>query len=487
MTTQIRSTSDQMALSRMFGHVNPDTYSPTEYANTLGPVLERRLRESAVRIANNYLEPHNSGVRLTLVFERAYTVRPGGRSPNEALVENGAASQQNHDEFVGGIFEMADKLTDITLVDALGNSRTFRRGDVKSQTRQLAESEDAPLDLSAFDEAIPLPFDEATGAKLGRGASYAMPKPTSTEKGGKRLRRAAGRALKRGAKAAGRAAGKAVKKAAKGVGRAVASAFRKRRKKKQEGIEEKLTWDVDRMGHVTITDTATKESVYVQGEEGQMLADELDNAPNERVEQMILDQYTVLFGEAFDAAAQGNTKLDEDVATFMGETADFAGAAEKLLADSEVLAQGSDQFHNSQKGLGYRAYLRQVVARKDPGYLTRSEDTDIKAGALRARVDMIDLAGSLGENREQVEEAYKGHCSVVPAYGRDYKNADDAVADFKAGKDFILMDITSPWDGKPANWQDLRNYYSQVNIRFNNQRDVVVVDMSQGDDLIVHK
>ncbi len=39
----------------------------------------------------------------------------------------------------------------------------------------------------------------------------------------------------------------------------------------------------------------------------------------------------------------------------------------------------------------------------------------------------------------------------TPAYGRDYKTAKAAKADWKAGKDFIIQDFTSPWDGKPCN------------------------------------
>lgn len=477
MTTQIRSTSDQMVLGRMFGHRNPDTYSPAEYASTVGPVLETKLRESPVKVANSYLEPHNSGVRLSLVFENTYTVRSGGKSPNEVLVEHGAASQQDFDLFVGGLFEMADKMTDITLIDAIGNSKTFRREDVKTQTQRLAEKNNGPLDLSAFEGNSSLPLaedaakyqivearitdsgsmwtfgvragageagpltrvrpgnyitsvkpggggvvwfdvDESNQSKarkalekelkhqagvtlesqssqvsekrnspqLGRGARYSRPKPDSVEKGSTRLKKK----LKRGAKSAGRAAGRAIKKAGKAAGRAV---FGKRRKRKQEGISEKLDWDVDRMGNVTIFDPMTREDVFIQGEEGQQLADELENAPNSSVEQMILDQYTTLFDEALMEELQDND-LAEDVAAFLGETADFPGAAEKLLADSENMSR-SDPFHKGQQGLGYRAYLRQVVARRDPGYLTRNEDTDIRAGAIQARKDLIDLAGSM--------------------------------------------------------------------------------------------
>jgi len=41
--------------------------------------------------------------------------------------------------------------------------------------------------------------------------------------------------------------------------------------------------------------------------------------------------------------------------------------------------------------------------------------------------------------------------TVTPAYGRDYKTAKAALADWNAGKDFIINDISNRWDGKPIN------------------------------------
>lgn len=43
------------------------------------------------------------------------------------------------------------------------------------------------------------------------------------------------------------------------------------------------------------------------------------------------------------------------------------------------------------------------------------------------------------------------HTTLVPAYGRDYKSAKAALADWDAGKDFIIADISDPYDGKPIN------------------------------------
>ena len=45
--------------------------------------------------------------------------------------------------------------------------------------------------------------------------------------------------------------------------------------------------------------------------------------------------------------------------------------------------------------------------------------------------------------------------TVTPAYGRDYKSAKAAKADWHDGKDFIIRDISHPYDGKPASIRDL--------------------------------
>ena len=63
--------------------------------------------------------------------------------------------------------------------------------------------------------------------------------------------------------------------------------------------------------------------------------------------------------------------------------------------------------------------------------------------------------------------------TVTPAYGRDYKSAAAVKTDWNAGKDFIIQDISHPYDGKPANNLDLQGY--TVKIRYNNLMKLVVV------------
>ncbi len=68
--------------------------------------------------------------------------------------------------------------------------------------------------------------------------------------------------------------------------------------------------------------------------------------------------------------------------------------------------------------------------------------------------------------------------TLTPAYGRDYKSKKAIEADLAAGKDFIVNDIMSPWDGKPANTQSLRDAgITQVNVRYSQLRKVCVVNV----------
>jgi len=65
--------------------------------------------------------------------------------------------------------------------------------------------------------------------------------------------------------------------------------------------------------------------------------------------------------------------------------------------------------------------------------------------------------------------------TIIPAYGRDYKNKQEVMADFNANKDFIIQDVTSRWDGKPINKSDLTG---SVTIRYGNLRKVLIVEVN---------
>lgn len=61
-----------------------------------------------------------------------------------------------------------------------------------------------------------------------------------------------------------------------------------------------------------------------------------------------------------------------------------------------------------------------------------------------------------------------GRMTVTPAYGRDYKTAKAAREDWAAGKDFLVSDITSRYDGKPINKPQADEAGLTVTLRFCN-------------------
>lgn len=176
MPQMLRSTSDRMAVSRIFGHVNPDTYSPQEYAETLGPLIEAKLRTGPIKAVNSSLDPHNRGVALTLTCAKTFSVRPPlhGRASNanDVLHEHGCPSQGDFNEFLSDLFETGDKLTTISLVDSLGQMYTFQRGDLRSTKRTLSEAAEGPLDLTALSK--PRLRESKAPAVMPNGKSKAL-------------------------------------------------------------------------------------------------------------------------------------------------------------------------------------------------------------------------------------------------------------------------------------------------------------------------
>ena len=66
--------------------------------------------------------------------------------------------------------------------------------------------------------------------------------------------------------------------------------------------------------------------------------------------------------------------------------------------------------------------------------------------------------------------------TLTPAHGRDYKSKKAVLEDWHAGKDFIIDDFLSRWDGKPANKTSLLHHDGPINLRFDKLRKKVVVD-----------
>lgn len=62
--------------------------------------------------------------------------------------------------------------------------------------------------------------------------------------------------------------------------------------------------------------------------------------------------------------------------------------------------------------------------------------------------------------------------TLIPAYGRDYKTAKQAKDDYAEGKDFLIAQFGHPYDGKPANREDMAG--APVTLRFDSLRKTTV-------------
>ena len=65
------------------------------------------------------------------------------------------------------------------------------------------------------------------------------------------------------------------------------------------------------------------------------------------------------------------------------------------------------------------------------------------------------------------------YVTITPAYGRDYNTGTKAIADYDAGKDFILRSFNMP--DKPINKPQCVAENMQVTIRYDNNRKTVTV------------
>lgn len=63
--------------------------------------------------------------------------------------------------------------------------------------------------------------------------------------------------------------------------------------------------------------------------------------------------------------------------------------------------------------------------------------------------------------------------NLVPAYGRDYTTETLVKAHWEMGKDFMIRDIGSPYDGRYTSIRDWKGKY--VRIRFNKLADFVIL------------
>lgn len=65
--------------------------------------------------------------------------------------------------------------------------------------------------------------------------------------------------------------------------------------------------------------------------------------------------------------------------------------------------------------------------------------------------------------------------TLVPAYGRDYKSQKEVREAWNTGKDFLINDMSSTYNGKYVNKDDLVEWTGTLNIRYKRLTQVCVI------------
>ena len=68
--------------------------------------------------------------------------------------------------------------------------------------------------------------------------------------------------------------------------------------------------------------------------------------------------------------------------------------------------------------------------------------------------------------------------TLVPAYGRDYTSKEKAKQAFEDGKDWVISDISNPYNGSYCSIRDIDGY--QVKLRYMKRERVVLVNVNDG-------
>lgn len=70
--------------------------------------------------------------------------------------------------------------------------------------------------------------------------------------------------------------------------------------------------------------------------------------------------------------------------------------------------------------------------------------------------------------------------TLTPARCRDYTSRQEVKDDLILGRDFIVADMSSRWDGKPCNLPDLRRAgVATINVRYQRLRKVAVFNLKE--------
>ena len=76
--------------------------------------------------------------------------------------------------------------------------------------------------------------------------------------------------------------------------------------------------------------------------------------------------------------------------------------------------------------------------------------------------------------------AHLNTVTLVPNRGRDYPSKARVIEHLKEGRDFIVADMSSRWDGKPCNINDLKaEGIGQARVRYDRLRKVALINITE--------
>lgn len=68
--------------------------------------------------------------------------------------------------------------------------------------------------------------------------------------------------------------------------------------------------------------------------------------------------------------------------------------------------------------------------------------------------------------------------TLIPNRGRDYASAAAVLDHIKEGRDFIVQDVASLWNGKPCNVEDMKRAgVVHARVRFDRLRKVALINI----------
>ncbi len=71
--------------------------------------------------------------------------------------------------------------------------------------------------------------------------------------------------------------------------------------------------------------------------------------------------------------------------------------------------------------------------------------------------------------------------TLTPAYGRNYKSAEEVIEEFSSGKDFVIRHPMHRWNNKYTSIRDMK-LGEFIYLRYNKNKDITVFTKTEDND-----